>query len=431
MTNTLVKEAGSGAQFFQGVRGIGTQKLSGTGDAFQDVLNRESEQNTTKPKQDESVTQAVGTGKTRELSGNRDYRKERVKSVAPEENANELTELENPDGVSQMDEAVIQIFQMITETFPVDADELQHMMDELGLDMRDLLDTEKLGTLLLQAAGESNSFALVTNEELYTAFRQVMDFRNCLEEKLPTEEVNPEEPETALTKETGKDGISPTPITDTVQKSDPAKYVSQGKEETGNQERHSEKSDPVSTKQGDNPIPVYVEENGTTRLQAYLASASETGDVFEPDTQNIMRQILDYMRVSLKPEENQLVMQLHPASLGSLQVQLASKGGMVTAQFIAENELVKVAIESQMTALKEQFEQQGVRVEAIEVSVQTHMFERNMGQDREQAGQSQGRRDRTRRIRTGAGLSVEEGPDEEGQTPELPGNNGSRVDYMA
>lgn len=431
MTNTLVKEAGSGAQFFQGVRGIGTQKLSGTGDAFQDVLNRESEQKATKPKQEESASQAVGTGKARELSEKQNYRKERVKSVTPQENTDGLPEPENPDGIEQMEAAAIQIFQMITETFPVDADELQHMMNELGLDMRDLLDTEKLGTLLLQAAGESNSFALVTNEELYTAFRQVMDLRDCLEERLPTEGVNPEEPEMALTKETGEEGISPAPIEEAPQKSDSTQHISEGKVVAGNQERHSEKSDSVNTKQGDNLIPVYVEEDGTTRLQAYLANASEAGDAFEPDTQNIMRQILDYMKVSLKPEENQLVMQLHPASLGSLQVQLASKGGMVTAQFIAENELVKAAIESQMAALKEQFEQQGVRVEAIEVSVQTHMFERNMGQDREQAGQSQGRRDRTRRIRTGAELSVEEGPDEEGRTPELPGNNGSRVDYMA
>lgn len=73
----------------------------------------------------------------------------------------------------------------------------------------------------------------------------------------------------------------------------------------------------------------------------------------ETDTENIMRQIMDYMKIQVKADTSNLEMQLHPASLGTVQVQIASKGGAVTANFIAQNETVKAALESQMVQLIE------------------------------------------------------------------------------
>ena len=115
-----------------------------------------------------------------------------------------------------------------------------------------------------------------------------------------------------------------------------------------------------------------------------------------------MRQIMDYMKVSVKADSSDLEMQLHPQSLGTLHVQVASKNGVVTANFITQNETVKAALESQMVQLKESFAEQGVKVEAIEVTVQTHPFEQNLEQGRgNQSDQESGAgvsRRRTRRI---------------------------------
>ena len=68
-----------------------------------------------------------------------------------------------------------------------------------------------------------------------------------------------------------------------------------------------------------------------------------------------MRQIMDYMKVSVKADSSELEMQLHPQSLGTLHIQMASRNGVVTANFIAQNETVKAALESQMVQLKENF----------------------------------------------------------------------------
>ena len=431
MTKTSVQEVSAGAQFFQNMKGNGAQKISNSGDVFQDVLNREAGQNAEKPERDERVAQPTKADKSRELPNKQNFRADRVKSKAVEADGQQVPETEDEDAEELVAVAVNQIFQMITEVFHVDAKELQDMMDELGLELPDLLNAEKLGALLLQTAGETDSFALVTNEELYSGFRQVMDLRENLEARLPENiAVDADELPEASTqmdfsleaKETA--GDTDNNLQNGLTQKDMPQTVKEDKQAEEPQQNHS-------TAAADHIVSVVVENTENSEAASRSSQTSEVTMGYDTDTQNIMRQILDYMKVSLKPEENHLVMQLHPASLGSIQVQLASKGGMVTAQFIAENELVKAAIESQMTALKEQFEQQGVRVEAIEVSVQTHLSDRNMGQDREQAGQSQERRERTRRIRTDAVISGDSTMEEARQASDSPENSGSQIDYMA
>ena len=431
MTKTSEQQVSAGAQFFQNMKGNGAQKISNSGDVFQDVLNREAGQNAEKPERDERVAQPTKADKSRELPNKQNFRADRVKSKAVEADGQQVPETEDADAEELVAVAVNQIFQMITEVFHVDAKELQDMMDELGLELPDLLNAGKLGALLLQTAGETDSFALVTNEELYSGFRQVMDLRDNLEAGLPEKaavdadelpEASTQMDFTLEAKETA--GDTDNNLQNGLTQKDMPRTVKEDKQAEEPQQN-------LLNSTADHTVSVVVENSGNSEATSLLSQTSEVTVGYDTDTQNIMRQILDYMKVSLKPEENHLVMQLHPASLGSLQVQLASKGGMVTAQFIAENELVKAAIESQMTALKEQFEQQGVRVEAIEVSVQTHLSDRNMGQDREQAGQSQERRERTRRIRTDAVISGDGTMEEAGQASDSPENSGSQIDYMA
>lgn len=110
----------------------------------------------------------------------------------------------------------------------------------------------------------------------------------------------------------------------------------------------------------------------------HLQRAAGAENVFSMlDTQEIMDQIADYMKVSVKPEMTSVEMQLHPESLGSLQIQITHKEGAVTAQFVAQNESVKAALESQVMQLKENLEQQGVKVEAVEVTIAQYSLEKH------------------------------------------------------
>ena len=170
-------------------------------------------------------------------------------------------------------------------------------------------------------------------------------------------------------------------------------------------------------------------------VQPQAVEVQTSTATWSTETQDIMRQIMDFMRIQVKPDMSSLEMQLHPESLGTLQVQVASKGGVLTANFVTENETVKAAIESQMVQLKESFAEQGVKVEAIEVTVQTHQFEQNLEQGRGRQSQEEPeRRTRTRRIDLSGldGLNIPEEMEEEDQlTAEMMAANGQTVDYTA
>lgn len=51
---------------------------------------------------------------------------------------------------------------------------------------------------------------------------------------------------------------------------------------------------------------------------------------------------------------------------------------------LPQNETVKAAIESQIVQLRENLNNQGVKVEAIEVTIASHEFERNLSQGNEE-----------------------------------------------
>ena len=68
---------------------------------------------------------------------------------------------------------------------------------------------------------------------------------------------------------------------------------------------------------------------------------------------------------------------------------------MITAQFLTQNEAVKSVLESQIVQLKSSFEEQGIKVEAVEVTVESHAFERNLsgegnGKQQPQEGKKKG-----------------------------------------
>lgn len=105
------------------------------------------------------------------------------------------------------------------------------------------------------------------------------------------------------------------------------------------------------------------EQNGISQV-AYGADTSQ------PVVMNdIVRQIVDSVRINISEESTSMEMILNPEHLGKLNLSVTSKAGVMTAQFIVENETAREAIESQIQILKDNLEQQGLKVEAVEVTI--------------------------------------------------------------
>ena len=338
----------------------------------------------------------------------------------------------------------------ITETFSISEEELQGIMDDLGMTKMDLTDPASLNELLMNISGAQDSFALLTDENLYGNVKGIMNLQNELvgqaQEDLKLTYGEWQQTVAGIAQETVTEPVITvkTDVDDTANMAAGSQTgLTQEPEILENQAAQNaqeEKAGDFGEKQeqaangehGNLLLQNLKEGNFLTQLQQ-TAQTEEAGPV---DTQDIMRQIMDYMKVSVKPDSSDLEMQLHPQSLGTLHIQMAAKNGVVTANFITENETVKAALESQMVQLKENFTEQGIKVEAIEVTVQTHQFEQNLEQGRDGSGSREaeagvGKR-RTRRINLNTAFAEDEPQTEEDRiAADMMSANGNTVDFTA
>lgn len=339
----------------------------------------------------------------------------------------------------------------IKETFSVSEEELQGVMDELGMTETDLMDPAQLNELLMAVSGAEDSFALLTDEELYGNVKSILDLQKDLTGQAQEElQLTPEKWQDAVTKVVTEEPVITVEVEDhatdaaerlqsdvelpTVEQEPEEKIQApvQNTQEEKTKDSGNRHESQTAGQQGNLLLQNLKEENFLSGLQ----QASQTEGTQTTDTQDIMRQIMDYMKVSVKADSSDLEMQLHPQSLGTLHVQVASKNGVVTANFITQNETVKAALESQMVQLKESFAEQGVKVEAIEVTVQTHSFEQNLEQGRgNQSDQESGAgvsRRRTRRINLNTAFVEDEPQTEEDRiAADIMSANGNTVDFTA
>ena len=102
-----------------------------------------------------------------------------------------------------------------------------------------------------------------------------------------------------------------------------------------------------------------------------------------------MRQISQMTRIAVSQAETSIEMQLNPENLGKVYLQVVSRQGAITAQLAAQDEAVKQALESQLAVLKDNMNQQGLKVEAVEVTIASHEFERNLEENQKNPSQEQ------------------------------------------
>ena len=96
------------------------------------------------------------------------------------------------------------------------------------------------------------------------------------------------------------------------------------------------------------------------------------------DTRDIIQQIVSQAKVTITNQVTTMEMELNPQNLGRMILNVAENDGKVTAHITLQNEAVRHAMETQMAVIKENLNQQGIKVEAVEVTVGTHEFERNL-----------------------------------------------------
>lgn len=313
---------------------------------------------------------------------------------------------------------------LLAEALGISQEELSGMLEELGVSEADLLDADALKQLFLQLKGAEDMTALLTDEQLYADLQSLENgFAEIMENVQETAGLSEEDMQ-ALKEQLGQLNVSETDVSG--KGGMPIVNAQDNQQETSKDGKEKEAdSQPVILLQQTHTV------NGNNSLEQSVSMLPRTGAFTNSETENIMNQILDYMKIQLNAENSELEMQLQPESLGTLQIRISAKEGVMTAQFTTASESVRAALESQMVVLQQQLESQNVKVEAIEVMVQTHQFESALEQGNERHTEEDNKRNRTRKIDLN---SLEEGremDDDDRIVAEMMAANGNTVDYLA
>ena len=376
-------------------------------------------------------------------------------------------------GQEETTDAAQKLVEDVAEEMGVTPEEVEEAMEVLGLTALQLFDPSNMKALLMQLSGSEDQLMIVTDAELYGHLQNLLNMASqtldALQEHLGLSEEDlsalladmtvvsdvPEEseiPELSTDPNAAKEDVNLEGMKDyavTVHKDgetvEVKVEVNDADGSTSTQEEVTAAPEVQTGRESKSEHRNSSNEGGasghemmqTPTFTPQLQEVSEPQPVMERfvSTEDIMNQIMDYMKINLRGGLQELEMQLHPASLGNVNVQIASKDGVITAHFTAQNEVVKNAIETQLIQLKTQFEEQGIKVNEVEVTVAEHRFEENFAGNEEHQGEQQAGSKKNRRKINLNELDLDEMPEDMDDSDKIAADmmarSGNTVDYTA
>ena len=345
-----------------------------------------------------------------------------------------VTVLEGMEELSEEDMAILletvsNLLQDVMEQFDLTVEELTSKLEEFDMDVTDLFTKDGLKEFFLKM-NDSIVSDLIVNEDLNMQLQdfmsevseelQVLDtltvdadvmlseetVKSVIEQVMPnkdadiitnqsvsevTQESVHDEPEVIITNETTQTN------TDTEQSTDNADSQPEKQEQevvskqTTKQEVETNVTEHATTKQNtfENPI-LQAIQNAVNTVETVVNAEQPVQQV------DIVRQVVEQVRVNMNQQATSLELQLYPEHLGKIQINVVSKDGVLTASIVAETEAAKQAIEGGLLNLKEAMQQQDLKVEAIEVMVSTMGFEK--GEEQQQSFDEKGSSNPRRKI---------------------------------
>ena len=152
------------------------------------------------------------------------------------------------------------------------------------------------------------------------------------------------------------------------------------------------------------------QQDNVASFQQILGNAQNTdnaGAINEPQqaqqtnrTYNVPQQIVEQAKLLQNGQNSEMIIKLNPEHLGELSLKVSVNGnGGVTATFHTDNAQVRAILETSMIQLKQQLNEQGIKVDSVEV--QTSLPDGQLPDGQAQQGfsqQSQGQQVRSQQI---------------------------------
>ena len=352
---------------------------------------------------------------------------------------------DNKDVTDTVKEVCEDIKDAIKEEFDVSDEDIKAAMELLGLTALDLLSTAKVAELIEQLTG-TDALTLITNEDMMQSFNNIINV---------VEDANADIADMlgVKTEEVGivleQNNIAPvvnsedTAKQDNVKESDAKNADDNINQTVDNQESLSEVLAKKITTESDGKAKNNMSESNEANNKVTYADVADnmisnitdtfadiiTEGISTVKEADIVNQVIDSVKLMASRELTSMEVMLNPEHLGSVHITVTARNGIVSAQIAAQNEQVKTALENQMVTLREQFESQGLKVDAVEITVMAHSFEagQNFGQSESERKQGESKVHRKLDL---SSFDDELEEDLESTAP-APKAEGSSVEYLA
>jgi len=434
--------------------GLDTQKGAEITESEKTVSEENSTVETENKVQEETNAKVDETEKDAQVEETTEKTKSDEDDTALEEKLNEKAE---------------ELVAEIAKELGVTVEDVEKVLEELGISMTELFSKENLTQVVVILSGAEDVAQIVMDEDL---FAKVNDLLGKMEEMLTEvsnemnvtveemmEYVKPEMAKEHIQVENSDVKVVETEvITEEVADVEEAEgmkttQVDANTDEVNNETEKNVKVNVTKTSEETNSeTHSDLSHNEAESNQQFLtnvtnefvlqneALSAENGmnSQLAYEAREIMQQILDYIKVSVKPDMTSLQMQLNPEELGTLQIEVSNKNGVLTAQFTTQDEGVKAIIEGQLIQLKENLNEQGLKVQAVEVTVASQQFDRNLDKNGNEGNAQEGNpnapKKQIRRINLNE-IDMEEDLENEDDAiriaAEMMARNGNTIDFMA
>lgn len=353
------------------------------------------------------IADAVKTAKDQNTTDTNNTKAD-TDAVDKKQNAADTGKADKTDKSKQdnkSDEKVNDVVQNVKDTIKEELDvsdeDIAKAMEVLGITDNDLLSVVKV-TELVSALTGADSITLITDDDMSGKLTSVLDAVNTAQEDIAdmlntdvddavlvvrTDAVVKKDTDETAVKNTDSSITDNQSVSETESLSDvlAAKVTAQGSS------KHEESTGEHTGEQNHN-----TQSYGGVADSIIQSMKDSFADIVTEDTSrvseaDIVNQVIDQIKLSSGRELTSIEVMLNPERLGSVHVTVTAKNGILSAQIAAQNEQVKTALENQVTALKENFQNQGIKVEAVEITVMTHQFEagQNFGQNESERKQSE------------------------------------------
>lgn len=382
------------------------------------------------------------------------YTKTDVKSETTHVSGEKTNQSETPQETDEIDLKAHLLSVKLKKLLNVDDETLENLLQTTGVLIQDLLDPTAMQDFILQV-NDATSVDLLIDESLNNLVQQALQLLNDVltestgtgnTEVYPDEMVFQGDTASAQTEEQPAAGTEKMQMVET--EAEPAAHITPENKTV----QTDAKGSGIETDNAEVQITVQTENAGDTDAsadwmkqnaedvisnlnQAMTQAATgpaltETYDTVVSQT-DIVRQVVDEIKLNLSKDVTSMTLQLNPEQLGKVQIHVTTKNGVMQAQIIAETEAARNAVESGLSLLKEAFDNRDLKVDAIEVMVGTQDYFEN-GEAQTQADAESGRENQRKRV-TGINLQADS-DDEISENQKLESEmmkaQGNQVSYM-